>query len=153
METTDNNQTYEVSLSRAEQPSGAVAINNVRSEFRSKAEANKIRKVKAAEKSYGRGRKIDVKSVKDKKLKRNLTNLEEKYQTATLKAKEAEILLENAGGFLEAEHELVCSHDMGVNDLLCDTNSAGHDRNAHTRSARRTSSAKSTSKSPTRSST
>lgn len=150
METTDR---AEVSLSRAEQPSGAVAINNVRSEFRSKAEANKIRKVKAAEKSYGRGRKIDVKNVKDKKLKRNLTNLEEKYQTATLKAKEAEILLENAGGFLEAEHELVSSYGLGAYSVLRDTNRAGHDRNAHTRFARRTSSAKSTSRSPRRSST
>ncbi|KAK1776975.1 WD40-repeat-containing domain protein [Copromyces sp. CBS 386.78] len=120
METTDT--TYNVSLSRAEQPSGAVAITNVRSEFRSKAEANKIRKVKAAEKSYGRGRKIDVKNVKDKKLRRNLGNLEEKYQTATLKAKEAEILLENASGFLEAEHELERTYKVRQEDIVSEVN-------------------------------
>ncbi|KAK4241077.1 hypothetical protein C8A03DRAFT_12621 [Achaetomium macrosporum] len=103
MDTTD---TVDAPLTRVEQPNGALAINNARTEFRSKAELDRIRRYKQAQKAYGRGRRIDVKSVKDKKLRRNLTNLENKYKTAALKAKEAEILLENTSGFLEPETEL-----------------------------------------------
>ncbi|KAL2135862.1 hypothetical protein VTI74DRAFT_6625 [Chaetomium olivicolor] len=91
---------------RVERPNGALAVNNARTEFRSKAELDRIRRERQAQKAYGRGRRIDVKSVRDKKLRRNLTNLENKYKAATLKAKEAEILLEHSAGFLEAETEL-----------------------------------------------
>jgi len=94
-------------LSRAEKSNGAVAIEGARTQFRSRAELEKARRLKLAKREYGRGRGIDVKTVKDKKLRRNLANLENKYQTATVKAKEAEILLENSGGFLEPETELV----------------------------------------------
>ena len=59
-----------------------------------------------AQRIYGRGRKIRHQSVKDKKLRSNLKSLETKYKDATLKAKDAEILLENEAGFLEPEHEL-----------------------------------------------
>lgn len=93
-------------LVRVEQPNGALAIQNTRTEFRSKAELERIRRAKQAQRQYGRGRGIDVKTVRDKKLRRNLTNLENKYKTATLKAKEAEILLENQAGFIETETEL-----------------------------------------------
>jgi U3 small nucleolar RNA-associated protein 7 len=103
MDTTD---TVDAPLTRVEQPNGALAVNNARTEFRSKTELGRIRKQREAQKAYGRGRQIDVKNVRDKKLRRNLTNLENKYKTATLKAKEAEILLENESGFLEAETEL-----------------------------------------------
>lgn len=47
-----------------------------------------------------------MKSIRDKKLRGNLKALENKYKDATLKAKDAEILLENEGGFLEPETEL-----------------------------------------------
>ena len=93
-------------IARAEQNNGAVTVTGARTEFRSKMELEKARRLKLAQKTYGRGREINVKSVKDKKLRRNLTNLENKYKTAALKAKEAEILLENSSGFLEAEGEL-----------------------------------------------
>lgn len=59
-----------------------------------------------AQSVYGRGRKVSIKGVKDKKLRGNLRRLESKYKDATLKAKDAEILLENEAGFLEVEGEL-----------------------------------------------
>ncbi|PGH23507.1 hypothetical protein AJ80_02461 [Polytolypa hystricis UAMH7299] len=64
------------------------------------------KQVAEAQKAYGRGKQINIKSVKDKKLRRNLKTLETKYKDAALKAKDAEILLEHEGGFLEAEGEL-----------------------------------------------
>lgn len=67
--------------------------------------ASQIR-VKKAEDKYGRGKKIPLHNVKDKKLRGNLKSLEKKHKDATLKAKDAEILLENEGGFLETEGEL-----------------------------------------------
>ena len=59
-----------------------------------------------AQQTYGRGRKINPKSVKDKKLRSNLKSLESKYKDAVLKAHDAEILLEHDSGFLEPEGEL-----------------------------------------------
>jgi len=89
-----------------EQPNGALALTGPKTEFKSKSEVEKARRLKEAQKAYGRGRGVDVKSVRDKKLRRNLTTLESKYKAAALKAKEAEILLENSTGFLEPETEL-----------------------------------------------
>ncbi|TAQ89152.1 hypothetical protein B7494_g2550 [Chlorociboria aeruginascens] len=60
-----------------------------------------VRRRKEAEAAYGR-----VKTVKDKKLRGNLKSLESKYKTATLRAKDAEILHENTSGFLEPENDL-----------------------------------------------
>ena len=60
----------------------------------------------SAHQTYGRGRKIPSKSVKDKKLRSNLKSLESKYKDAVLKAKDAEILLEHESGLLEPENEL-----------------------------------------------
>lgn len=65
-----------------------------------------LQRRKEAQKKYGRGRKIPLKGIKDRKLRGNLKGLENKYKTATLRAKDAEILLENSGGFLEPENEL-----------------------------------------------
>jgi len=59
-----------------------------------------------AKTSYGRGKEISLNRIQDKKLKGNLRALENKYKDATLKARDAEILLENDSGFLEAENEL-----------------------------------------------
>ena len=59
-----------------------------------------------AHQTYGRGRKIAPKSIKDKKLRSNLKSLESKYKDAVLKAHDAEILLEHESGFLEPENEL-----------------------------------------------
>ncbi|KAI9707891.1 MAG: Small subunit (SSU) processome component [Bogoriella megaspora] len=59
-----------------------------------------------AHNAYGRGKKISTRRIKDKKLRGSLRALENRYQDATIKAKEAEILLENDAGFLQAEGEL-----------------------------------------------
>ena len=59
-----------------------------------------------AEQTYGRGRKVRTHTVKDKKLRHSLKNLENKYKDAVLKAKDAEILQENESGFLQPEGEL-----------------------------------------------
>lgn len=60
----------------------------------------------SAHQTYGRGRKIASKSIKDKKLRSKLKSLESKYKDAVLKAQDAEILLEHESGFLEPENEL-----------------------------------------------
>lgn len=60
----------------------------------------------SAHQTYGRGRKIAPKSIKDKKLRSNLKLLESKYKDAVLKAHDAEILLEHESGFLEPENEV-----------------------------------------------
>src|SRR5579875_2117999 len=79
---------------------GAIVIKRPRTGLR-KDQESQLRRRKEAQLAYGRGRKIPLKGIKDKKLRGNLRALEEKYKDATLKAKDAEILLENSGGFLE----------------------------------------------------
>ncbi|KAK4140880.1 WD40-repeat-containing domain protein [Dichotomopilus funicola] len=113
----DTIDTVDAPLTRVAQPNGALTVKNARTEFRSKAELERIRRQRQAQKAYGRGRQIDVKSVRDKKLRRNLTNLETKYKTAALKSKEAEILLENTSGFLEAETELERTYRVRQDDI------------------------------------
>ena len=78
------------------------------------------RRALEAHKTYGRGRKVFTKGIKDKKLRSNLKSLENKYKDATLKAKDAEILLENESGFLEAEGELERTYKVQQDDLRND---------------------------------
>ncbi|KAI1855335.1 hypothetical protein JX265_006522 [Neoarthrinium moseri] len=85
---------------------GAVTVKRARTELIPKHERERIRRHKEARRDYGRGSKIDVKGIKDKKLRRNLKGLENKYKDAAIAAKDAEILLENSAGFLEPETEL-----------------------------------------------
>lgn len=59
-----------------------------------------------ATQKYGRGKAVRLKAIKDRKLRGNLQAVEDRYQTAALRAKDAEILLENDAGFIEAEGEL-----------------------------------------------
>ncbi|KAL8901923.1 MAG: hypothetical protein Q9207_004964 [Kuettlingeria erythrocarpa] len=85
------------------------------------AEAAELRRRKAeAHQAYGRGKKISAKSIRDKKLRSNLRTLEDKYQDATLKAKDAEILLENESGLLEPEGELERTYKVRQVDLKPD---------------------------------
>lgn len=85
------------------------------------AEAVELRRRNAeAHRVYGRGKTISTKSVRDKKLRQNLKSLENKYQDATLKAKDAEILLENESGFLEPEGELERTYKVRQEDLRPD---------------------------------
>src|SRR6266516_1154652 len=79
------------------------------------------RRVGDADKTYGRGPKISVKSVKDRKLRANLKILESKDRDANLKARNAEILLENQPGFLEAEGDLEKTYKVRQHDIQRDT--------------------------------
>lgn len=78
------------------------------------------RRTAEAHNVYGRGRKVSVRAVKDKKLRGNLRNLESKYKNATLKAKDAEILLENDHGYLEPEGELEKTYKVRQDELRSD---------------------------------
>ncbi|KAK3387236.1 WD40-repeat-containing domain protein [Podospora didyma] len=117
METIDR---VDTPIAGVQQSNGAFTVTGTRQEFRSKAEMTRMRRQKQAIREYGRGRGIDVNGVRDKKLRRNLTNLEDKYKAATLKTKEAEILLENQGGFLEAETELERTYKVRQDDIQKD---------------------------------
>ena len=75
------------------------------------------RRIAEAQKTYGRGAKIRARSVKDKKLRANLKSLEEKYKNATVKAHDAEILLENESGFLEPDGELERTYRVRQEDI------------------------------------
>lgn len=80
-------------------------------------EVEKKNRAAEAQHVYGRGRKISIRGVKDKKLRGNLQKLERRYKDATLKAKDAEILLENESGYLEAEGELEKTYKVKQYDL------------------------------------
>lgn len=99
---------------------GAVVVENPRTELVPRHEREKIRRLKEANKAYGRGKKINTRQIKDKKLRRNLSQLESKYQTAALRAKDAEILLENTGGFLEPETELERTYKVRQDEITED---------------------------------
>lgn len=100
---------------------GAVPIKRARMDLTTTtSEAALLRKRKEAEKAYGRGRKIPVKSIRDKKLRGNLKALENKYKTATLRAKDAEILHENTEGFLEPENELERTYKVRQEDIAAE---------------------------------
>ena len=78
------------------------------------------RRLAEARKTYARGRRISTKGIKDKKLRGKLKALEARYQDATLKAKDAEILLENESGFLEPEGELERTHRVRQDEIKRD---------------------------------
>ncbi|PUU81458.1 WD40-repeat-containing domain protein [Tuber borchii] len=58
---------------------------------------------KAALERYGRGQSIPVRSARDKKLRTNLKKIEHRYKDAALRAKDAELLLGEEKGYVEAE--------------------------------------------------
>jgi U3 small nucleolar RNA-associated protein 7 len=76
------------------------------------------KRVAEARKKYGRGRPVRVNEVKDKKLRANLKRIENKYRTAALNAKDAEILYENEGGFLQPENELEKTYKVRQDNIL-----------------------------------
>ncbi|KAI6792139.1 BING4CT-domain-containing protein, partial [Hortaea werneckii] len=73
-----------------------------------------------ASRQYGRGKSVDMKSIKDRKLRGKLKALEERNNDAALKAKDAEILLENQSGFLEPEGELERTYKVRQDDIRND---------------------------------
>lgn len=87
-----------------------------RSQTSAEAREAKLR-LAEAQKRYGRGKKIYTKGVKDRKLRGNLKRLETKYEDAALKARDAEILLENEAGFLEPEGELERTYKVRQDDI------------------------------------
>ena len=58
---------------------------------------------KAAIEQYGRGDTIPTRNIKAKRLRENMKKMEIRYKDAALKAKDAELLLEEQAGLLEAE--------------------------------------------------
>ncbi|PNS20830.1 hypothetical protein CAC42_2761 [Sphaceloma murrayae] len=70
-----------------------------------------------AKKEYGRGKSVSTRQVRDKKLRGNLRALEQRYQDAALQAKDAEILHENTGGYLEAEGELEKTYKVDQREI------------------------------------
>lgn len=115
----DSSEPPITSISRRRHSNGAVRIEKPRTELIDQAKED-ARRRKEAHAEYGRGKKIPVKSIKDKKLRGNLKALETKFRDATLKAKDAEILLENTSGFLEPENELERTYKVRQDDIRQD---------------------------------
>lgn len=103
------------------QPNGALTVQHARTSLLSKEEQAKRRRQKLANRDYGRGKGVDVRGVRDKKLRTNMKKQETKYQEAISKAKDAEILLENAPGFLEPEHELERTYRVRQDEITSET--------------------------------
>lgn len=99
---------------------GAVKVRQPKTELLSKEEKQKRRRAKAAQRDYGRGKGVDVRNVRDKKLRTNMKKLEAKHQTAIVKAKDAEILLENTPGFLEPETDLERTYKVRQDEITSD---------------------------------
>lgn len=97
---------------------GAVVVASRTDLASNKQERERVRRLREANKSYGRGRRVNTKDIKDKKLRRNLKTLNSKNENAILKAKDAEILLENTGGFLEPEHELERTYKVRQDEIV-----------------------------------
>lgn len=91
--------------SKAER-NGALTVRDARTSLYSKQEQQQRKRQKLANRDYGRGKVVDVRNVRDKKLRTNMKKLETRYQTAINQAKDAEILLENTPGFIETETDL-----------------------------------------------
>lgn len=98
--------------------SDAIVTKERRTDIATRAEREKARRIREANQAYGRGKQINTKQIKDKKLRRNLKELENKYQNAALKAKDAEILLEHESGFLEAEGELERTYKVRQDEIV-----------------------------------
>ncbi|KAI8662921.1 BING4CT domain-containing protein [Fusarium sp. Ph1] len=99
------------------QENRALVIKSARTELVPHHEREKARRHREAQKAYGRGKKINTRGIKDKKLRNNMKRLENKYQDAAIRAKDAEILLENTAGFLEAEDELERTYKVRQDDI------------------------------------
>lgn len=76
------------------------------------------KQVAEARRKYGRGRPVRINEVKDKKLRANLKRIENKYRTAVLDAKDAEILYENKEGFLQPETDLEKTYKVRQDEIL-----------------------------------
>lgn len=100
-----------------ETDNGARVVQQARTSLVPKHEREKRRHEKEAQRDYGRGRKVNIKGIRDKKLRRNLQAVETKFKAAALKAKDAEILLEGTSGYLEAETELERTYKVTQDEI------------------------------------
>ncbi|KAM4066861.1 hypothetical protein HRG_000875 [Hirsutella rhossiliensis] len=96
---------------------GAIAVEKPRLDLVPRHEKARKQRLKEANKAYGRGKGINTRQIKDKKLRSSLKRLEHKYQDAAVKAKDAEILLENTEGFLEPEGELERTYKVRQDEI------------------------------------
>ncbi|KAM3075344.1 putative U3 small nucleolar RNA-associated protein 7 [Clarireedia jacksonii] len=98
---------------------GAVPIKRARTELATNESdsTSQLRRRKEAHRAYGRGGKIPLSGIKDKKLRGNLKKLENRNRTAILRAKDAEILLENEEGFLEPENDLERTYKVRQDEI------------------------------------
>ncbi|EKG11144.1 hypothetical protein MPH_11762 [Macrophomina phaseolina MS6] len=84
-------------------------------------QAEEKARLQIAESRYGRNSgKINVKEIRDKKLRSEIRRQEQKRRDAALKAHDAEILLENQSGFLEPETELERTYKVRQEDIRSD---------------------------------
>ncbi|OAA69615.1 small nucleolar ribonucleoprotein complex subunit [Cordyceps fumosorosea ARSEF 2679] len=98
---------------------GAVAVTTAaKTDLIPRHEKERMKRLREAKKAYGRGKAIDTKNIRDKKLRANMKQLEGKYHEAAVKAKDAEILLEHTSGFLEAEGEMEKTYKVRQEDIL-----------------------------------
>ncbi|KAB8346238.1 hypothetical protein FH972_023283 [Carpinus fangiana] len=74
-------------------------------------------RLKEAQSKYGRGKEISLNRVKDKKQRAKLRALDQRNKDAALKARDAEILLENQSGYLEAEGDLEKTYRVHQQDI------------------------------------
>ncbi|KAI0124955.1 BING4CT domain-containing protein [Xylariales sp. AK1849] len=94
---------------------GAVVVKKARTDL---VERDRRRRNAEAQRDYGRGSKrVDFKGIKNKKLRGNLKSLENRFKDATIKAKDAEILLENTAGFIEPESELERTYKVRQDEI------------------------------------
>ncbi|KAM3540260.1 putative U3 small nucleolar RNA-associated protein 7 [Beauveria bassiana D1-5] len=105
--------------SAAVRDNGAVRVTTEsRTDLIPRHEKERMKRLREAKKAYGRGKHIDTNNIRDKKLRGNMKLLEGKYLEATVKAKDAEILLENTSGFLEAEGDMEKTYKVRQEDIL-----------------------------------
>ncbi|KAI1196497.1 WD40-repeat-containing domain protein [Nemania serpens] len=101
-----------------ETDNGARVVDQARTSLIPKHEREKRRREKEAQRDYGRGRSVNTRTIKDKKLRRNLQALESKFKAAALKAKDAEILLQGTSGYLEPETELERTYKVRQDEIV-----------------------------------
>ena len=82
-----------------------------------KEDAEAEQRALVAQKEYGRGAPINTKKIKDVKTRKHLINVESKFKTAAVRAKEAEILHEHDAGLIEAEGELERTYKVRQSDI------------------------------------
>lgn len=102
------------------QANGALTVRDARTSLYSKQEQQQRKRQKLANRDYGRGKAVDVRNVRDKKLRTNMKKLETKYKTAINQAKDAEILLENTAGFIEAETDLERTYRVRQDEITAE---------------------------------